>query len=63
MYAQSRDFQDLFIYDNVLYHIQKTWHDSGMDDRTDEASSHYLHSVLRERIVEHVFVGDALRRL
>ena len=30
---------------------------------TDEANSHSVHSVLRERIVEHVFVGDALRRL
>lgn len=29
----------------------------------DETSSHYLHSVLRERIVEHVFVGEALRAL
>jgi hypothetical protein len=28
-----------------------------------EASSHYIHATLRERIVEHVFVGDALRRL
>jgi hypothetical protein len=28
-----------------------------------EASPHYIHSTLRERIVEHVFVGDALRRL
>ncbi len=30
---------------------------------TDGGTSHYLHSTLRERIVEHVFVGDALRRL
>jgi hypothetical protein len=28
-----------------------------------EQSPHYIHSSLRERIVEHVFVGDALRRL
>jgi hypothetical protein len=34
-----------------------------MDIETDEGTSHYLHSTLRERIVEHVFVGDALRRL
>ena len=34
-----------------------------MDDLTDEAASHYLYSTLRERIVEHVFVGEALRRL
>ncbi len=34
-----------------------------MDIETDEGTSHYLHSSLRERIVEHVFVGDALRRL
>ena len=27
----------------------------------DEAAAHYLHSALREKIVEHVFVGDALR--
>lgn len=26
-------------------------------------NSHYIHSTLRERIVEHVFIGDALRRL
>lgn len=26
-------------------------------------NSHYIHSVLRERIVEHVFVGEALRQL
>ena len=34
-----------------------------MDIETGEETSHYLHSTLRERIVEHVFVGDALRRL
>jgi hypothetical protein len=34
-----------------------------MDIETGERTSHYLHSTLRERIVEHVFVGDALRRL
>jgi hypothetical protein len=28
-----------------------------------EESEHYEHSTLRERIVEHVFVGDALRTL
>lgn len=28
----------------------------------EDSSSHYIHSVLRERIVEHVFVGDVLRR-
>ncbi|HEY4405302.1 MAG TPA: hypothetical protein VGN55_11720 [Xanthobacteraceae bacterium] len=27
------------------------------------ATSNYIHSTLRERIVEHIFVGDALRRL
>lgn len=34
-----------------------------MDDITELASSHYVHSTLRERIVEHVFVGEALRVL
>jgi hypothetical protein len=34
-----------------------------MDIETGEETSHYLHSTLRERIVEHVFVGEALRRL
>ena len=34
-----------------------------MDNLMEEASAHYIHSTLRERIVEHVFVGDALRRL
>jgi hypothetical protein len=28
-----------------------------------DAESHYLQSTLRERIVEHVFIGDALRSL
>ena len=28
-----------------------------------KSEQHYVHSVLRERIVEHVFIGDALRRL
>ena len=34
-----------------------------MDCLADEKTAHYLHSTLRERIIEHVFVGDALRRL
>lgn len=34
-----------------------------MDTEAGEETSHYLHSTLRERIVEHVFVGDALRWL
>jgi hypothetical protein len=34
-----------------------------MDIETGAETSHYLHSTLRERIVEHVFVGDALRWL
>ena len=34
-----------------------------MDIEPGEETSHFLHSTLRERIVEHVFVGDALRRL
>jgi hypothetical protein len=34
-----------------------------VDDPADEANPHTIHSALRERIVEHVFVGDALRRL
>jgi hypothetical protein len=34
-----------------------------LDDLTEHASSHYIHSTLRERIVEHVFVGEARRRL
>jgi hypothetical protein len=34
-----------------------------MDDLTEEANPHYIHSTLRERIVEHVFVGDTLRWL
>jgi hypothetical protein len=34
-----------------------------MEIETGEETSHYLHSTLRERIVEHVFVGDALRWL
>jgi hypothetical protein len=34
-----------------------------LDDLTEEANPHFIHSTLRERIVEHVFVGEALRRL
>jgi hypothetical protein len=34
-----------------------------LDDLVEEEGSHSIHSTLRERIVEHVFVGDALRRL
>lgn len=34
-----------------------------MEDLIEEANPHYIHSTLRERIVEHVFVGDTLRRL
>lgn len=34
-----------------------------IDDLADAADPHFLHSILRERIVEHVFVGDMLRRL
>jgi hypothetical protein len=33
------------------------------DPLAGDAEHHYLHSVLRERIVEHAFIGDALRRL
>lgn len=31
-------------------------------DAVGDRSAHYINSTLRERIVEHVFVGDALRR-
>lgn len=34
-----------------------------IDDLADAGDPHFLHSTLRERIVEHVFVGDLLRRL
>ena len=34
-----------------------------MNDITDIASSNYIYSTLRERTVEHVFVGAALQRL
>ncbi len=34
-----------------------------MDDEANDSSAHFRQSVLRERIVEHVFVGEALRRL
>jgi len=34
-----------------------------MFDHGDGLSFHYVHSVLRERIVEHLFIGEALRRL
>ena len=34
-----------------------------MDDEANDPNAHFRQSVLRERIVEHVFVGEALRRL
>ena len=34
-----------------------------MDIESDGQKAHYLQSTLREKIVEHVFVGDILRRL
>lgn len=34
-----------------------------MDNEVDGLKAHYLQSTLREKIVEHVFVGEALRRL
>jgi hypothetical protein len=39
--------------------------EENLDDliEIEEDNSHSIHAVLRERIVEHVFVGDALRRL
>lgn len=63
-------FTSLDICDNVLYQI----YGEHMGETTDESSHarplaetnremHYMHSVLRERIVEHVFIGEALRRL
>lgn len=30
---------------------------------TDQASAHFINSTMRERIVEHILVGEALRRL
>lgn len=34
-----------------------------MAEATERANPHFINSTLRERIVEHVFVGEALRRL
>jgi hypothetical protein len=34
-----------------------------IDDLSEAADPHFLQSTLRERIVEHVFVGELLRRL
>jgi len=36
---------------------------SGAVDAAGEHDAHFRHSVLRERIVEHVFIGETLRRL
>ena len=36
---------------------------SGTVDLSGEHDAHFRHSVLRERIVEHVFIGEVLRRL
>jgi hypothetical protein len=33
-----------------------------MSDERD-VNSHFIHAVLRERIIEHIFIGDILRRL
>jgi hypothetical protein len=38
-------------------------HDADQAAAASAENSHYSHSSLRERIVEHVFVGDALRQL
>jgi hypothetical protein len=34
-----------------------------MNDILEDASAGFVHSTLRERIVEHMFVGEALRKL
>jgi hypothetical protein len=34
-----------------------------MEGMLQEANSHSVYSTLRERVVEHVFVGAALQRL
>jgi hypothetical protein len=34
-----------------------------MSGHPEDASQHFLLSTLRERIIEHVFIGDVLRRL
>jgi len=34
-----------------------------IDDLAEAGDTHFVHSILRERIVEHVFVGDLLRSL
>ena len=34
-----------------------------MKSLADEKSMHSIHSTLRERIVEHIFVGEAMRWL
>lgn len=34
-----------------------------IDDLAEAADPHFLYSTSRERIVEHVFVGEMLRRL
>jgi hypothetical protein len=57
-YVATSPFDDIYITDNVLYHWYELWYETPMDP-----TAHYNHSTLRERIVEHVFVGDALRTL
>lgn len=37
--------------------------DNSEERLSGNSEQHYVHSVLRERIVEHAFIGDALRRL
>jgi hypothetical protein len=53
-----------FTYAKGLYLILRT-REKGetLEDLIEEEGSHFIRSTLRERIVEHVFVGAALRRL
>ncbi|MCP1174498.1 hypothetical protein [Ralstonia chuxiongensis] len=46
-----------------LHELRLAVTDNPEDLLTENREFHYTHSVLRERIVEHVFIGEALRRL
>lgn len=46
-----------------LINIERAPVDELTDQQTRDAERHAVHSVLRERIVEHLFIGHALQRL
>lgn len=77
MSGRTRSFQEFKSYTlavargehRVTPQDPRVWSEARMNQdeppsvSVDPATSHYMQSTLRERIVEHVFVGEALRHL